>query len=67
MSIKYNDQEASEADDHVNDGENTVDGSFRVEVGKVIDGSDEAIPWEEKANAQSEVDDVAQIEFVFWF
>lgn len=52
------DEEAEEADEHVDDGEDAVDGGGRVEVGEVVDGGDEGVPWEEEADAEGEVDDV---------
>ena len=51
-------EEAEEADEHVDDGEDAVDGGGGVEVGEVVDGGDEGVPWEEEADAEGEVDDV---------
>lgn len=65
MGVEDDDEEASETDYHVNDGEDTVDAGGGVEVREVIDGGDEGVPWKEEATAEGEVDDVGEVEGVF--
>ena len=65
MRVEHDDEEADESDEHVNDGEDAVDADVRVEVGEVIDGCDECVPWDEITCAECEVDDVREVEGVF--
>lgn len=58
MGVRDYDKEANQTDEHVNDGEYTVDALVGVNIGEIIDGRDECIPWEEKSGAKREVDDV---------
>lgn len=58
MGVEDDEEEGDDADDHVADGEDAVDGGVRVEVGEVIDGGDESVPGEEVAGAEGEVDEV---------
>lgn len=72
VTIKDDEEEGNKADEHVNDGEDAVNANFRVEVGEVIDGGHEGVPWKEVAEAEGEVDDVGEMELVFgdlggWF
>ncbi|TQD96316.1 hypothetical protein C1H46_018082 [Malus baccata] len=59
-------EEAEEAHHYVHDEEYTVDTGIWVEVGEVIDGCDESIPWEEVAKTQCEIEDIGQVEGVLW-
>lgn len=66
MGVEDYDEEADEAHHEVRDGEYTVHAFIWVEVGEVIDGCDESVPWEEVASTKCEVDDVGQVERVLW-
>lgn len=58
MAVKDDEEDADEADEHVNDGEDSVNVDVGVDEGEVIDGGDESVPWEEVAEADGEVDDI---------
>lgn len=46
MGVENNDNEKTDkTHEHVNNGEDTIHGGGRVEVGEVIDGGDESVPW----------------------
>lgn len=64
MGIEDNREEEEEGDEHVDDGEDAVDAGLRVEIGEVVDGGDEGVPWEEEAEAEGEEDDVSEVEGV---
>lgn len=66
MGIEDDDEKEDEADEHVDDGEDPVDAGLRVDVGEVVDGGDERVPWEEEPETQREVDYVREMERVFW-
>lgn len=66
MGVEDDDEEDDEAHNHIGDGEYAVNAGLRVEVGEVIDGCDESVPWEEVAQTQCEVDYVGQMERVVW-
>lgn len=66
MGVNDDHQKAAETDHHVSDGKYAVNGNARIDIGEVIDGSDKGIPWEEKAETESKVDYVGQVENVFW-
>lgn len=47
-----------EADQHVNDGEDAVNAGIGVEIGEVINGSDESVPWEKVTETQGKIHNV---------
>ncbi|ANM60448.1 unnamed protein product, partial [Arabidopsis thaliana] len=51
----------NKSNEHVDNGEDPIDGRGRIEVREVIDGGDECVPWKKKANAEGEVDDVSEV------
>lgn len=56
--VKDDEEESKEADEHVNDSEDAVNAGVGVDVGEVIDGGDEIVPWKHVTEAEGEVDDV---------
>ena len=58
MAVEDDNEEAHQAHEHVYDGEDTVNAGVGVEVGEVIDGCDERVPWKEVPESEGEVDDV---------
>lgn len=51
MRVEDDYHETEKADEHVSDGEDAVNGDFRVDVGEVVDGGDEGVPWEKETDA----------------
>lgn len=64
MSPNDDEEKRNEAREHVRDREDAVNRDRRIEVGEVIDGRDEGVPWEEEPGAECEVDEVADGEVV---
>lgn len=63
-AVEDDEEEGDEAEKHVADSEDAVDVGAGVEVGEVVDGGDEGVPWEEEAGAQGKVDGVGEVESV---
>lgn len=63
-AVEDDEEEGEEAEEHVADGEDAVDVGAGVEVGEVVDGGDEGVPWEEEAGAQDKVNGVSEEEGV---
>lgn len=64
MGERDGQQHRNQPHEHVHHREHAIDGGSGVEVGEVIYGGDECVPWEEITCTECEVDDVGQVECV---
>ena len=67
MWVENGEDEGNEGNQHVNYGDDAVHTGIWVDVGEVINGCDESIPWEDNSKAQSEVDYVSEMGWVFGY